>query len=125
MLEYACQVWHSNLPQYLSHEIETVQKRAFNAIYPESNCVTALHVARLTTLEDRRYELCKFYFNRILKHDNKLHHLLPDERVIPYALRPYTGEQFLTRTNRYKNSFILWSLANLQSCLFDFTVHLM
>ena len=66
VLEYACQVWHSNLPQYLSHEIEAVQKRALKAIYPESNYVTALQVAGLTTLEDRRYELCKSYFNKML-----------------------------------------------------------
>ncbi len=34
VLEYACQVSHSNLPQYLSHEIESVQKRALKGIYP-------------------------------------------------------------------------------------------
>ena len=29
VLEYACAVWHTSLPQYLSYKIELVQKRAF------------------------------------------------------------------------------------------------
>ena len=28
VLEYACHVWHSHLPKYLSDSIETIQKRA-------------------------------------------------------------------------------------------------
>ena len=58
VLEYACQVWHGNLPQYLSNEIESVQNWSLKTIYPESNYVTALHVAGLTTLEERRYKMC-------------------------------------------------------------------
>ena len=27
VLEYACQVWHGNIPEYLSDDIERVQKR--------------------------------------------------------------------------------------------------
>ena len=34
VVEYACPVWHTNLPVYLSDTIETVQKRAFRTIYP-------------------------------------------------------------------------------------------
>ena len=33
--EYACQVFHNSLPQYLSYEIEKLQKRAFRIIFPE------------------------------------------------------------------------------------------
>ncbi len=66
MLECACQVWHSNLPQYLCNEVESVQKQALKAIYPECSYVKALQVVGLTTLEDQRYELCKSYLNRML-----------------------------------------------------------
>ncbi len=31
VLEYACQVWHNNLQQYLCNELESVQKRALKA----------------------------------------------------------------------------------------------
>ena len=34
VLEYACQVWHFNIPEYLSDDIE-VQKRALRIILPE------------------------------------------------------------------------------------------
>ena len=35
VLEYACQVWHFNIPEYLSDDIERVQKRALRIILPE------------------------------------------------------------------------------------------
>ena len=35
VLQYACQVWHFNIPEYLSDEIERVQKRALRIILPE------------------------------------------------------------------------------------------
>ena len=37
ILEYACPVWHTALPKYLSDKIEKVQKRAFRIIYPEGD----------------------------------------------------------------------------------------
>ena len=34
VLEYACPVWHTNLPKYLSENIEMIQKRALKSIFP-------------------------------------------------------------------------------------------
>ena len=34
VVEYACPVWHTNLPIYLSDNIEMIQKRAVRAIFP-------------------------------------------------------------------------------------------
>ena len=34
VLEYACPVWHTNLPQYLSDNIEVIQQRALICIFP-------------------------------------------------------------------------------------------
>ena len=34
VLEYACPVWHTNLPKYLSDNIEMIQKRALKSIFP-------------------------------------------------------------------------------------------
>ncbi len=33
VLEYACPVWHTNVQQYLSGNIETIQKRALRCIF--------------------------------------------------------------------------------------------
>ena len=34
VLAYACPVWHTDLPQYLSDTIEVIQKRALKCIFP-------------------------------------------------------------------------------------------
>ena len=34
VLEYACPVWHTNLPKYLCDNIEIIQKRALESIFP-------------------------------------------------------------------------------------------
>ena len=34
VLEYACPVWHTSLPMYLSDHIETIQKRCLRTIFP-------------------------------------------------------------------------------------------
>ena len=34
VLEYACPVWHTSLPMYLSYHIETIQKRCLRTIFP-------------------------------------------------------------------------------------------
>ncbi len=34
VMEYACQVWHTCLPKYLSDKVEMVQKRSLRAIFP-------------------------------------------------------------------------------------------
>ena len=38
VLEYSCEVWHYSLPQYLSDEIERIQRRALRIIFPELKC---------------------------------------------------------------------------------------
>jgi hypothetical protein len=34
IVEYTCQVWHYGLPQYLSDQVEKIQKRALKIIFP-------------------------------------------------------------------------------------------
>ena len=33
VVEYACPVWHTNLPNYLSNNIEIIQKRCLKTIF--------------------------------------------------------------------------------------------
>ena len=44
LLEYACQLFHSSLPDYLSNQIERIQKRAFRILFPEANYKEALEM---------------------------------------------------------------------------------
>ena len=115
VLEYACPVWHTNLQQYLSDNIETIQKRALRCIFRSATYADILSNVGLQTLKDRRDCICKTYFNNMKAHTHKLHHLLPGGRHVNYEMRQsnlYTLPK--TRTNKYRNSFIPWRLRNCQ-----------
>ena len=57
VLEYACQVFHCNLPLYLSDEIERIQHHALCIIFPACNYSEGLVKASLPSLYDRRSQL--------------------------------------------------------------------
>ena len=52
ILEYAVHVWQ-DIPDYLSDRIESVQKRAFKIIRPNSQYIQTLSLANETTLSNR------------------------------------------------------------------------
>ena len=77
--EYPCQVFHSSLPNYLSSEIESVQKRALRHIS------TAINQAKLETLYERREKLCIKLFSSIeANNDHKLKELMPPKKSVIY-----------------------------------------
>jgi hypothetical protein len=116
VLEYACPVWSTNLPAYLSDKIEMIQKRAMRTIYPGMSYVDILKHVDIAPLSSRREELCKKYFNEMKREDHKLHHLLPAARNMKYNLRSSHKYPLpKCRTSRYKNSFIPWCLNYCQS----------
>ena len=53
VLEYACAVWHTNLPSYLTRMIEMVQKRALRILYPGTHYCDALQAAHCHRLDDK------------------------------------------------------------------------
>ena len=60
VLIYGCQVFHFSLPQYLSSTIERIQKRALRIIFGyEVQYEDALVLSGITTLHERRTDLCK------------------------------------------------------------------
>ncbi|KAK2160819.1 hypothetical protein NP493_1626g00026 [Ridgeia piscesae] len=93
VLEYACPVWHTNLPQYLSDNIEVIQKRALKFIFPGLGYAEILRRVNLDTLNVRRDSICTFKYN------------VRQQNVYPLPV---------TRTNRFRNSFIPWALYNCQ-----------
>ena len=117
VLEYACPVWHTCLPKYMSDSIEIIQRRALRTIYPGNSHDVSLEMSGLDTLLVRRDNTCRDYFRKMYIHvpSHKLYKRLPAARQVPYDMRcTNTLPVSLCRTNRFKNSFIPWSLSNLQ-----------
>ena len=116
VLEYACPVWHTNLPKYLSDSIELIQNRALKSIFPGMSYNDILNDTGLRTLKERRNVLCMKYVAGIQGSAHKLNGLLPALRKVDYDLRPGFNRYPLTRyrTNRYGNSLIPWGLSHWQ-----------
>ena len=115
VLEYACPVWHTSLPMYLSDHIETIQKRCLRTIFPGYSYDEARSISNLPTLFEKRTKLCQSYFRKMQNADHKLHKLLTKQRSIPYGLKTYdTLPVPLARTDRFRRSLIPWGLANWQ-----------
>ena len=107
VLEYCSIVFHASLPQYLSDELERVQKRAMALIFPSLNYEDSLESAKLASLYSRREEQCKKMFLALSKRDHKLHGLMPKTRTITHNLRnAHKIPQIRTKTQRYFRSFV-------------------
>ena len=110
ILEYACQAFHTNLPAYLSDQIERVQKRVLRILFPEVSYSKALEDAGLKTLFHRREELCSSLFKQIVESDqHKLAGLLPahndSERYNFRTRRMFSIPN--VKTKRFGNTFIM------------------
>ena len=87
VLEYASPVWHTNLPKYLSDNIEMIQKRALKSITLTKVTMTLLlYDLDMCTLHERRNDICEQYFKNMQGNSHKLHHLLPGERCIHFDM---------------------------------------
>ena len=88
VLEYAAPVWQ-NIPDFLSYNIESIQKRAMCIIFPLMNYYEALNALNLTTLCEKRAHLCQVYIDRLRNANHPLHFTLPkqEEVVHNYNLR--------------------------------------
>ena len=108
MTEYACPVFHNGLPQYLSDELESLQKRALRIIYPMKPYSEALTASNPVTLSERRKQITKRLFDEITTDEShKLHDLLPPRNTCAKQLRNIRKFILPTcKTNRLKNSFI-------------------
>ena len=103
VLEYACQVFHCSLPNYLSDEIERIQRRALRIIFPNCTYSEGLVRAGLPMLFSRRQSLCQELFHNIVSDSNhKLHQLLPPRASHNRRLR-FTRlfDSPICKTNRF------------------------
>ena len=106
--EYACPVFHNGLPTYLSDELERIQKRAMQIIFPNINYQDALKNSNLLSSYERREYLTNKLFEEICSDPNhKLHYLVPKRNETDIGLRNRRMFNFpVCKTNRLKNSFI-------------------
>ena len=105
VLEYASTAW-AGLTQYLSDQIESIQKRALKIIFPSLCYEDALKKSSLILLCQRREDACIKFLKRSYSSSDLLRSLVPRvANTRPYALR--TGESVFVpaspRTNRFGN----------------------
>ena len=115
LLEYSCQLFHRSLPNYLSNELESIQRRAMRIILPDLKYADALKDAGISTLFDRRAQLSSHLFEDIVnKPDHKLSGLLPPQAHHHNDLR--SERRFnvpVSKTDRFKKSFIISHSSNI------------
>ena len=62
LLEYCLPVFHDAIPEYLSSDLQHVQKRALSIISPGNSYNKNLDLFDMSSLYDRRTELCRKFF---------------------------------------------------------------
>jgi hypothetical protein len=88
ILEFSCEVWHYSLAQYLSDEIESIQRRALRIIFPDLKYEDALVTAGVVSLFLRRKTICeKLFVQMSVETSHKLHSLDPPRHKTGYFLR--------------------------------------
>lgn len=119
VLEYAAPVWHHLLTKSQTDQIEAVQRRAVRVIY---NCtygmpyMSALYYADISSLANRREQLCRRFFKSIQQPTSCLFHLLPPIRdpIVTSRLRNANKlPRLLSRTKKYQ-TFLSHALAHYQ-----------
>lgn len=112
VLEYCCVVWHSSITKGQSEQIENIQIRALNII--------GLKADIIESLSDRREKQCTNFFTEMFNDkSHKLHELLPEPKAQHYMNTRHFIPMPLPRimTERFKNSFINYSLFHRQVSL--------
>ena len=108
VLEYASPVFHRSLPNYISEDLERIQRRALRIIHTDLSYRVALETAGLPKLNGRIERISTNLFDEIVcEPTHRLHSLLPQRKSCKYALRRKSDFTLpLRKTERLKKSFI-------------------
>ena len=89
ILEYGVHVWQ-DIPEFLSNKLESIQKRALHIIYPCHSYLDALNITNLSSLKERRTQLCRKYIQKMSQNDHPINFLKPRTATSghSYNLRP-------------------------------------
>ena len=118
ILEYCSEVWNYAIPQYLSNELEKVQKRAMRIIFPGHSYDEALQLANCTRLGDRRNQMCIKTLQKITKRAGPLSEHVTEFRACAqqYQIRNSNHlSLYQCRTERFKNSFFPKAIVELNN----------
>ena len=108
VLEYACQVWHFSIQEYLSEDIEQIQRRAFRILFPLMSYREARDFTGIPLLKERRESLCEQFFkkNECAINEKRISELLHHKAITDYDMRPRCKySNYLCRTERFRKSF--------------------
>ena len=88
-------------------------------IFPHLNYSGSLFIAEANTLEGRRQELAQRFFRRnVLDETSCLHYLLKSQErsqdIVNRLRSSQTYEQYSVRTEKFRKSFIPFSVSNYQ-----------
>jgi hypothetical protein len=118
-LEYCPHIWHGNLTNEQTRDIERIQKRALRIMLPELSYEEALVKCNLKTLEGRRQDMCINLIKSMLDPGHKLHELFPPKICeIRNRETRLSGDKFYnfnSRTERFKNSAIVYGVEQYNS----------
>ena len=110
VLEYGCQIWNYNSPDYLKEElIDGMQRRALRIICPHLSYNKALITNNIPLFSQRRNDLCKSHFKKLLNPKHKLNEHIPQRRkdLRSYSLR---NDQHIdtphSKSSRFHKNFI-------------------
>ena len=117
VLEYACPVWHTSLPVYLSDHIATIQG-CLRTIFPGYSYDETRSISNLRTLFKRRTKLCQSCFWKMHNADHKVNKLRPNQRNISYGLITHNNlpvsQARTVRFRDFRRSLTPWDLAHWQ-----------
>ena len=108
VMEYACALFHSSLPPYISVDLERCQKRASRITFPDKEYVKALAcIGLISPLHEQRENIANKLFSNALVPGHKLHKLLPPRNVSRVDLSKKRAFNLpVVRADRCRNSFI-------------------
>ena len=118
ILEYACPVGHSSLTKTQTDRLESIQRKVTQILHPDQSYEQSLSTLGVPTLQQRREELSKTFFTRVMDPSHRLQYMLPKKRTVElwgdHYQSPRTYPGVRCRTERYKNSFIPYGVSNWQ-----------
>ena len=108
VLQYCAPLYNHALPDYLTKDIERIQKRALSILSPGRYYDDSLSMFNMAFLEDRRIDQCEKKISFILSNsDHKLHHFLSPENYCHYNLRRQRHfANPVMRTKRFCSAFL-------------------
>ena len=122
-LECACAVWHSSITAEQRDQVEAIQRRAVRIIFGKELDFDILAIIHdIPLLADRRDRQMRQLFTDMNDSSHCLHKLLLVNSVESaiHTLRNQKNYRVLfARTNRFKNSFLLYALPNFQWVLLN------